>query len=136
MRQHNSYLGAARTAALALLGTVSDAGVADQVGIPASTLCHWRRDKHIPPYRLARSTARYLALLRTHPEGLTARQIQDALGATRQATFYMLHSLRRRGLITYQAVPCVGIPARTQLLVWRLSQPPCSQEENNHARRQ
>mgnify|MGYP001617866187 CR=1 FL=1 len=131
--QHNSYPGTAHTAALALLGTANDAGVEEQTGIPASTLCRWRRQRHIPPYRLARTTARYLVLLRAHPEGLTARHIQEALGRTRQAAFFMLHALHRRGLITRQAVPCVGIPARTHLLVWGLPQAPVSHEESSHA---
>ena len=133
MRQHTSYPTAIRTTAVALLGTANDTCVGEQTGIPTSTLRQWRQKEHIPAYRLARTTARYLTLLRTHPEGLTARQIQDALGSTRQATFWMLHSLRRRGLITCQAVPCVEIPARTHLLVWQLAQSRTIHEEDTHA---
>ena len=127
------YPGAARTAALAILGTTNDAGVAEQTGIPASTLCHWRRKQHIPAYRLARTTARYLALLRTHPEGLTARQIQAALGSTRQAAFFMLHALCRRWLVERHAIPCVGIPGRTHLLVWQLAPSRTTHKEDAYA---
>ena len=66
------------------------------MAIPTSTLFHWRRKARIAPHRLHSSTARYLTLLRQHPEGLTARQIATALHVTRQGAFQTLHALARR----------------------------------------
>lgn len=123
MRQYTTYSPATRTTASALLGQAPDACVAAQLGMPTTTVRTWRIHQHIPPYRLCRSTARYFTLLRAHPEGLTARQIQDALGATRQAAFFMLHALARRGDIECVMVPN-AVPlrkgGRAHTMCWRL----------------
>lgn len=118
-----SYTVATRTTARALLGQMPDACAAAQMGMPTATLRQWRIRAGIPPYRLCRSTVRYITLLRSSPEGLSARQIQDALGVTRQAVFLMLHALARR-----EMVECVTVPSpwhyggRTHALLWRFSQ--------------
>ena len=114
--RHTNY-----TTARALLGTATDASVAAQMAIPTSTLFHWRRKARIAPHRLHSSTARYLTLLRQHPEGLTARHVYTAFGITRQAAFLMLHALARR-----EIVECVMLPnprrygGRAHSLCWRL----------------
>ena len=111
-----------------LLGTMPDARLATQCGIPLSTLYHWRIKAKIAPYRLHSTTARYLRLLRHHPDGLTAQQVSSALGVTRQGAFLGLHVLARRGDIA-----CVTLPnprrygGRTHLLLWQIAQ------EDTHA---
>ena len=119
--RYNSYTTATRTAAGALLGTAPDACVAEQMGIPLSTLTHWRLQAKIAPYRLHGATARYLHLLRQHPEGLTARHVYTALGVTRQAAYLMLHVLTHR-----RSIECLTLPdprrygGRAHILLWRL----------------
>ena len=119
--RYNSYTTATRTTAFAFLGTTPDACVATQMHIPVSTLTHWRLKAKIAPHRLHGSTARYRELLRSNPAGLTARQIQDTLGITRQGAFFMLHALARRNI-----VECVMLPhpqrhsGRAHILRWHL----------------
>ena len=126
--QYNTYTTATRTAALALLGTTPDACVAEQTGIPVSTLRNWRVERNLPSYRLFRTTARYVKLLRQHPGGLTARHVSKVLGVTRQAAFLMLHVLKRRRIIE-----CVMLPnprrhgGRAHILLWQIAQ------EDTHA---
>ena len=91
------------------------------MAIPTSTLFYWRRKARIAPHRLHSSTARYLTLLRQHPEGLTARYIYTAFGITRQAAFLMLHALARREIVECVMLPNprrYGGPAHS--LCWRL----------------
>ena len=130
--QHARYTTTTRTTAHALLGTTTDASVAEQMGIPVSTLSRWRLKAQITPYRLHSATARYLDLLRQHPEGLTARQVYQALDVTRQGAYLTLHVLARRGFIECVKLPnlrCYG--GRAYLLLWRLS--PLGREGAPHA---
>ena len=126
--RYNSYTTATRTTALALLGTAPDACVAEQMGIPVSTIYYWRVQRHIPAYRLSHTTERYAALLRAHPAGLTARQIQDGLGVTRQAVYPILKSLEQRGVITHRTVfSHQRYGGRAYTLLWQIAQ------EDTHA---
>ena len=87
------------------LGTLPDRCLAAQVGVSLSTVARWRYALRIPAHTQHATTQRYLAVLATHPRGVTAHEIAVALGVTRQAAHAMLTRLAKNGLVKREQRP-------------------------------